>query len=64
MEFEAARVQKTESPSFIVVPLRYMTYIPGSTFLENNRIEGGKFAIQSCELIETKIGKRDTNGEE
>lgn len=60
MEFEAARVQKTKSPSF----LRYMTYIPGSTFLENNRIEGGEFAIQSCELIETKIGKRDTNGEE
>ena len=44
-----------------------MTYIPGSTFLENNQIEGalkGEFSIQSCELIETKIGKRDTNGEE
>lgn len=33
--------EKNRKPFFfIVVPPRYMAYIPGSTFLENNRIEG------------------------
>jgi len=43
---------------------RYMAYIPGSTNIlgkQSNRGSGG--AIQSCELIETEIGKRDTNEE-
>lgn len=31
---------------------------------QSNRGSGGELAIQSCELIETEIGKRDTNGEE
>lgn len=31
---------------------------------QSNRGFGGELAIQSCELIETEIGKRDTNGEE
>lgn len=31
---------------------------------QSNRGSGGELAIQSCKLIETEIGKRDTNGEE
>jgi len=31
---------------------------------QSNRGSGGELAIQSCKLIETAIGKRDTNGEE
>ena len=56
----AARRCKNRKLFFLVPP----AYIPGSAaFLENNRIEGTE-AIQSCKLIETEIGKRDTNGEE
>jgi hypothetical protein len=43
-----------------------MAYIPGSTKIlgkQSNRGSGGELAIQSCELIETEIGKRDTNEE-
>ena len=31
---------------------------------QSNRGSGGEFSIQSRKLIETEIGKRDTNGEE
>lgn len=31
---------------------------------QSNLGSGGELAIQSCKLIETEIGKRDTNGEE
>lgn len=31
---------------------------------QSNRGFRGELAIQSCKLIETEIGKRDTNGEE
>lgn len=45
---------------------RYMAYIAGSTKIlgrESNGESGGELAIQSCELIETEIGKRETNEE-
>lgn len=57
--------EKNRKPLFYLEVLsRYMAYIPGSTNIlgkQSNRGSGGELAIQSCELIETKIGKRDTN---
>ena len=39
---------------FFEVPPRYMAYIPGSTFLENNRIEGsGAYKWNVCYAIRT-----------
>jgi len=59
--------EKNRKPLFdFEVLSRYMAYIPGSTNIlgkQSNRGSGGELAIQSCELIETEIGKRETNEE-